>query len=121
MEGVEDDDGVGADPVAEEEGGDGVGSVGGDGERDGGEEGCGGERVDVDGVVVWMGEGEFGEDEGGGEGVGGEVVVEEGEGRGGYCYDEEFWFKGLLVVVGEEEEGRRERWGGWCETVEVFF
>lgn len=99
-DGVQDEDGSGQDPVPDEEPGDGVGAVGGDGGMGGDENGVVWERVEVDGGV--LGNREFGEDEGGDEGIGvvvvGVGVVEEGE-----VDDEEGGFEGLRVR--EEEEG----------------
>lgn len=94
-DGVENEDGSGQDPVPDEEPGDGMGAVGGDGGVGGDENGVVWERVEVDGGV--LGNGVFGEDEGGNEGIG-VVGVEEGE-----VDDEEGGFEGLGVR--EEEEG----------------
>jgi len=103
-EGVEDEDGVGADAGGEEDLGDGVGAGSGDGEGEGGEEDGGGKGEDVGGVVG-EGEGEFGEEEGGRGGGGGEAV-EEGEGGRREGDDEEGRGEGLgLLGAGEDEEG----------------
>lgn len=62
LEGVEDEDGVGADAAGEEGLGDGVGAGSGDREGDGGEEGRGGKGEDLGGVIGER-EGQFGEEE----------------------------------------------------------